>query len=59
MLVVNKGERKCVIFDIAVPGHSRVSNKKKKRKQRSQEYQKGDSCTFDCGCTRKHHKEIG
>ena len=32
MIVVNKGERKCVILDIAVPGHSRVSNKQKKRK---------------------------
>lgn len=30
MIVVNKGERKCVILDIAVPGHSRVSNKKKR-----------------------------
>ena len=46
MIVVNKGERKYNIIDVIVPDDSRVMVK-------------SGSCTCDCGCTLKHHREIG
>ena len=68
MIVENTGERNCIIIDNAVPVDSRVSHKKKKENgeisrfekgnQKDLKYEKCDSCTCDCGCTPKHHKEI-
>lgn len=31
VIVINKGERKCIIFDVAVPDHIGVSDKEKQK----------------------------
>lgn len=67
--IVNKGERKYLIVDIAVPGESRTSDNKKKKKLEKYQDLKFEikriwnmrsviNCTYDCGSTQKYNEEI-
>lgn len=65
--VVNKGEIKCIIVDIAVLSGSRTGSKEKsesggmsrfeKENEEDLEHEKCNSRTCDCGSTRKYNEE--
>ena len=40
LVVVIKGERKCIIIDIAVPGDSRTSDKEKEQVEKYQDFKR-------------------
>ena len=69
IVVVNKGERKCLIIDIAVPGDSRTNDKEKEKVDKYPDSKREIKRIWnmssvivvpcDCGCTRKYNEEIG